>query len=297
MDIIFCGNPGVGKSTLLSSISNLPFESGFSWGEGLTYGATFKSHPNLPDVRFADTPGLADITKADGAATAITKALSDGVRNKKRCMIFFVVTLEAGRVRPDDLFTIKQVMESISLRCNDGKPSMNSYGVIFNKCTFLHDQSFVDGGKNKLEKVFGLPSKSVPITTTYLYFLPNVPQLVDQSNCTHLFHGLVQWVFAFPGIEIGRADKIDVSDIESKLKEMKEVYGREAHDLELKLKRKLETEVMEMRRCMDESRRDMEERIRRAEEERRKDKSFWEQLETLVTVVVNTVAIPALLRR
>merc|ERR1712100_780787 len=35
-DIIFCGNPGVGKSTLLSSISGQQFSSGLSFGGGFT---------------------------------------------------------------------------------------------------------------------------------------------------------------------------------------------------------------------------------------------------------------------
>ena len=38
-DVIFCGNPGVGKSTLLSCISEITFMSGFSWGDGLTLKA------------------------------------------------------------------------------------------------------------------------------------------------------------------------------------------------------------------------------------------------------------------
>lgn len=285
MDVIFCGNPGVGKSTLLSSISNLRFESGFSWGEGLTYGVTFKSHPELPDVRFADTPGLADITKANIASAAITSALSDSARSGKQSMLFFIVTLEAGRIRPDDLFTIKQVMRSITLRQGERKPGNNSYGVIFNKCTFLDDQHFITEGKEKLEKIFGIQSESVPFTTTYLHFLPNVPQLVDQSNRTHTFQGIVQWVFTFPGIEIGNVEGIDVSDFETKLRKMKELHYQEMGELESKLARNNESEILEMRKRMDASREDMEIKIKIIGEQRRKNKSFWNKLQSFVSIV------------
>ena len=56
-----------------------------------------------------DTPGLADLTMAKQAAEAITSALQDGAREKRNVKIFFVVTETNGRVRPEDLFTIKQV--------------------------------------------------------------------------------------------------------------------------------------------------------------------------------------------
>lgn len=57
-----------------------------------------------------DTPGLADIKLRKQAAKAITEALKrDG-----NYQIFFVITLEAGRIRPEDMATIKLVLESAS---------------------------------------------------------------------------------------------------------------------------------------------------------------------------------------
>ena len=61
-------------------------------------------------ITYLDTPGLADIKLKEQAATAITKALKqDGTYQ-----VFFVITLEAGRVRPEDVITIRLVLESTS---------------------------------------------------------------------------------------------------------------------------------------------------------------------------------------
>ena len=68
-----------------------------------------------------DTPGLADIKLREQAAKAITEALKkDG-----RYQIFFVITLEAGRIRPEDMTTIKLVLESAS--------DITHYSIIINK--------------------------------------------------------------------------------------------------------------------------------------------------------------------
>ena len=68
-----------------------------------------------------DTSGLADINLRQQAAKAITEALKqDGTYQ-----IFFVTTLEAGCIRPEDMITIKLVMESAS--------DIEYYSIIINK--------------------------------------------------------------------------------------------------------------------------------------------------------------------
>ena len=89
--VLFVGNPGGGKSTLLNSLlGKLHFKSGVSFGQGLT---TLFDSSVQDGVTFCDTPGLLDTALRQQAAEEITKALKqDGVYR-----IFFVVTLEAGR--------------------------------------------------------------------------------------------------------------------------------------------------------------------------------------------------------
>ena len=52
VDIIMCGNPGVGKSTLLSSISKEQFRSGISFGSGLTAKLEWKESRYFEGTRF-----------------------------------------------------------------------------------------------------------------------------------------------------------------------------------------------------------------------------------------------------
>ena len=57
-----------------------------------------------------DTPGLCDVEKRKQAAEAITKALKqEGIYK-----VFFVLTLDHGRLRPDDIALLQLVLESAS---------------------------------------------------------------------------------------------------------------------------------------------------------------------------------------
>ena len=267
VDLIFCGNPGVGKSTLLTSVSEIQFKSGFNWGEGLTNRLDLKESPALPGIRFGDTPGLADIAMAERAAEAITTALKDGANQGRRTLIFFIVTVEAGRVKPDDLFTIKQVMGSITFP--DGtRPSKNDYGVIINKCTFLNRPDFETKGRMRFVSTFGVRTSAVPFTTGHLYFIPHVEELVDREDRRHTFHGLNEWIASFPGIFIGNANKIDVSGLEEKLTAAKKAHRAEMEALENKLKNDNQLVLQTLQDEIERTKRDLEEKLRRAQEKR-----------------------------
>merc|ERR1712050_148484 len=113
---------GVGKSTLLNGLTGTKnFASGISVGGGLTDKLQMFEFEG--DV-YMDTPGLSDIELRKQAAAAINKAMSMGGRFK----LFFVITLDAGRVRPVDLTTMKLVLGA----CSD-IPAHNGYGIIINK--------------------------------------------------------------------------------------------------------------------------------------------------------------------
>ena len=118
---LFVGNPGVGKSTLINSIvQKAVCKGGVSIKGGLT--KTLKKYVDEKTGQvYMDTPGLDDAERREHAAEEITQALKEDGQYK----IFFVLTVEAGRIRPGDLKT----MELITGSCKD----ITKYHIIYNK--------------------------------------------------------------------------------------------------------------------------------------------------------------------
>ena len=136
---LFIGNHGVGKSTLVNCLAQkILFKNGVSIGGGLTYQMEKRDNDGIV---YMDTPGLADIKLRKAAAEAITKAL----RQNGIYQIFFVVTLEAGRVRPQDLATIKLVLENAK--------DVTYYSLIVNKLTKKLYKTFLENDRQKLKEL------------------------------------------------------------------------------------------------------------------------------------------------
>ena len=71
-------------------------------------------------ITYGDTPGLSDVKYRKEVAQEITKALKQNGIYK----LFFVASVEAGRVRPDDIITIHLILNSIQIKVN--------YSIIIN---------------------------------------------------------------------------------------------------------------------------------------------------------------------
>lgn len=116
------GNPGGGKSTILNGVAGeVLFKSGVAIGGGLT---TVLSQHEKDGVMLFDTPGLADIERRKQAGQELDKLLGRQLPLK----IAFVVTLERGRVRPEDAMTIDLVLSAIRSVHTEGR-----FGVIVNQ--------------------------------------------------------------------------------------------------------------------------------------------------------------------
>ena len=131
---LLIGNPGVGKSTLANCIAKTDlFKSGIKIGNGMTCQLDEKIHNK---ITYLDTPGLSDVSMRKAAANAITEGLKKGGWYQ----IFFVITLEAGRILAEDLATIKLVL--------DNATDIISYSLIINKLSKrAYDNLITDGGK------------------------------------------------------------------------------------------------------------------------------------------------------
>jgi len=275
-DIIFCGNPGVGKSSIATSISGVQFKSGVSFGSGLTVELTWNEAPALPNVRFADTPGLADISLKEQAAEAITAALAQGAAKGHNTKIIFVVTTEEGRLRTEDMYTIKVVMNSIKL-ANGATPGANSYAIIINKCTFLDNPRFLQAGRARLESMLS-DSKTNPIPSAYVQYLPAIPEIAGRDNARISFDGLLDWVLRMaPSIQVVQAESIDTNLQEEVIAAMREEHAAALDQLErLSMEQARELAAAsqarrEMEARMKEQLAYMEQRARYAEEQRRKE--------------------------
>jgi tRNA U34 5-carboxymethylaminomethyl modifying GTPase MnmE/TrmE len=164
---LFLGNPGTGKSTLINClIGNRVFQSGVSWGDGLTRDfQRFESD----GIVYMDTPGLADKSIIEQAARAITTALKQSGSYK----LFFMVRLQSGRVVSEDLSTIESVLDSIDLQDV-------AFSVIINNISNKMYSTLMTRGR-EFDAVAALIN-SGRYATMNICLIPTFEELVEEAN-------------------------------------------------------------------------------------------------------------------
>lgn len=206
------GNPGVGKSTLLNGMcgpkpdGSVAFKAGVSIGTGLT--TTLQRFSLSEGVTFYDTPGLADTKTKKQAGEEISKLLEED----RGLKLIFVVTLEEGRVRPQDSMTIDLVLSAIELNTND------MFCVIVNKLE-----------KKVLGMIKSRPQKEALMRkqltdkhrTSHWMYVERVEKLAGEDDQALLPPSLNRFVLTLPDTKPrGAATKqIDTSDSEQKMQE------------------------------------------------------------------------------
>ena len=229
---LFLGNPGVGKSTLVNCLTQkVLFKNGVSVGKGLTCELGMERHG---DIIYMDTPGLADIKLRGKAAKAITKAL----KQNGRYQIFFVVTLESGRIRSQDLATIKLVLENAK--------DITSFSLIINKLTKIMQSKILENDGELLKKLvteisFGCESDTDPCAVLLLLRNDN---LDDSENTFAVMEELNEFVNKAGDVEVrpSSVQDIPVDDFDKIVEQFEKQLSLVGEDNELMRKKMEETE-------------------------------------------------------
>ena len=244
--IITIGNPGSGKSTLLNTmLRQIHFKSGSSIGSGLT----FKLDEFTKDgVTYMDTPGLSDIDKRKQAAAAITEAL----KKEGEYRVFFIVILDHGRLRTDDVSLISLVLESA--------PDITSYSLILNQ---VH--------KRVKRKLTGDVEIYQMLMTGGIaeHQLPKDFCIVDMDDD---IYSADNEMLTNPGNFCNFVDNtIPVN-----------IYARNVNDIRFEsydeLRKELDEKVQEFKEKEEEMKRDFEEAIKKVLDQRNEDRTRYEAL-------------------
>jgi len=150
--VMFAGNPGTGKSTLLNSLiqpEQPQFKAGISFGAGLTRVCQEYTSERL-NTTFVDTPGLNDISYVDEAAKEISEMLKHNANIGRPVKLGFFAQLNSGRVRPEDVTTMNAILDAINL------PDMNDrFVLILNKLDPIEYRFLKDHSSEEFAKVVG----------------------------------------------------------------------------------------------------------------------------------------------
>lgn len=223
--IAIVGNPGTGKSTILNGLIGEPvFKSGISMGTGMT---THLQGHIVGDTTYYDTPGLNDVEKRKEAGVELDKLLEAKVSLK----IIFVVTVQNGRVTPEDAATISLVLDAItSVETND------RFGVIINQASL----AFI---KNMTEdpRVEAMVRSQITGSrhTSFWEYIPFDLNFVDAKDQGLISPAIVRLLNKVPETRPSGAivSQIDTASFADKLAKEVEAFSKKEEALKKELER------------------------------------------------------------
>ena len=137
-----------------------------SVGKGLSYKLEQKV---VGDIKFCDTPGLADVRQKEEAGIAIRDSLNMGGPHK----ILFFCKLDDGRVNMADKTTMKLVHDA-------AREIGSKFGIIVNKVSKKMLKKI--GNQPEIEKEFrDVLCEGIP-KTSHVLFLPVIEDLEEEED-------------------------------------------------------------------------------------------------------------------
>lgn len=223
--VVFLGNPGAGKSTILNTLTETEtFPSGPSIGGGLT--KTCQLFPT-PSCTLCDTPGLDDPASRTSAAATLSTLFSSATAVK----LIFVITLEGTTVRAGDIATVHTIITAL----HDADTRVGSkFTICVNKCS-------VDN-----YALLQTPARRAHVAASFqclghepsVYALPCVPHVSDALNArlSGYERRLHELIAATPLVYLtpGRAVKLDrkafpllLRQLQSKVEEREDTLAQQ----------------------------------------------------------------------
>lgn len=210
-------------------------DSGLSLGGGKTQ--FLKAHCDDDGIVYCDTPGLSDAQTREQAGKKIQMALSLPIMVK----LVFVLTLESGRVKPQDTANIQQVVESIKLP--NGESMRANYGVIINKIEAEIADALNEEGTTGVEACINAKN---PTPTGLFLMLTEQPKARNKKDVLlpqnpKLTEWLMTVVPSLPSdkivTEIKQVDDKQIKELEAKMKQLLEASAEEKRIMQGELER------------------------------------------------------------